>query len=305
MSQVMTSSKSSSRTSWKKEKLKRSLAPYLFVLPNFVIFLTFIVIPAFVGFVYSFHEYDGLNEMEFLGLQNYAAVLANGEFWASLGRTGLYAGVVVPGIYALSLGIALLLIREVRLKGLFRASIYWPTMISYIIVGLTWKWIFGDSFGILNHILNTLGFGSIGWLTDPFYANLSVIIATLWSRVGFFMVIFIAGLQSIPVDMYEASSLDGASRWRTFRDITLPMLKPTSLLVFMVALIDAFKAYPLMFALTGGGPGKETTFIVQYIYEIGFSKQELGMASAMSVILFVIIGAFTALQFRLSKGGAD
>ncbi|WP_404821485.1 carbohydrate ABC transporter permease [Paenibacillus massiliensis] len=305
MSQVMTSSKSSSRTSWKKEKLKRSLAPYLFVLPNFVIFLTFIVIPAFVGFVYSFHEYDGLNEMEFLGLQNYAAVLANGEFWASLGRTGLYAAVVVPGIYALSLGIALLLIREVRLKGLFRASIYWPTMISYIIVGLTWKWIFGDSFGILNHILSTLGFGSIGWLTDPFYANLSVIIATLWSRVGFFMVIFIAGLQSIPVDMYEASSLDGASRWRTFRDITLPMLKPTSLLVFMVALIDAFKAYPLMFALTGGGPGKETTFIVQYIYEIGFSKQELGMASAMSVILFVIIGAFTALQFRLSKGGAD
>ncbi|WP_445667295.1 carbohydrate ABC transporter permease [Paenibacillus sp. FSL K6-1230] len=305
MSQVMTGSKSSSRTSWKKEKLKRSLAPYLFVLPNFVIFLTFIVIPAFVGFVYSFHEYDGLNEMEFLGLQNYAAVLANGEFWASLGRTGLYAAVVVPGIYALSLGIALLLIREVRLKGLFRASIYWPTMISYIIVGLTWKWIFGDSFGILNHILNTLGFGSIGWLTDPFYANLSVIIATLWSRVGFFMVIFIAGLQSIPVDMYEASSLDGASRWRTFRDITLPMLKPTSLLVFMVALIDAFKAYPLMFALTGGGPGKETTFIVQYIYEIGFSKQELGMASAMSVILFVIIGAFTALQFRLSKGGAD
>lgn len=305
MSQVVTSSKNSSRASWKKEKLKRSIAPYLFVLPNFVIFLTFIVIPALVGFVYSFHEYDGLNEMEFLGFQNYAAVLANGEFWASLGRTGLYAVVVVPGIYALSLGIALLLIREVRLKGLFRASIYWPTMISYIIVGLTWKWIFGDSFGILNHILNTLGFGSIGWLTDPFYANLSVIIATLWSRVGFFMVIFIAGLQSIPVDMYEASSLDGASRWRTFRDITLPMLKPTSLLVVMVALIDAFKAYPLMYALTGGGPGKETTYIVQYIYEIGFSKQELGMASAMSVVLFVIIGAFTALQFRLSKGGAD
>lgn len=305
MSQVVSSSKNSSRASWKKEKLKRSIAPYLFVLPNFVIFLTFIVIPALVGFVYSFHEYDGLNEMEFLGFQNYAAVLANGEFWASLGRTGLYAVVVVPGIYALSLGIALLLIREVRLKGLFRASIYWPTMISYIIVGLTWKWIFGDSFGILNHILNTLGFGSIGWLTDPFYANLSVIIATLWSRVGFFMVIFIAGLQSIPVDMYEASSLDGASRWRTFRDITLPMLKPTSLLVVMVALIDAFKAYPLMYALTGGGPGKETTYIVQYIYEIGFSKQELGMASAMSVVLFVIIGAFTALQFRLSKGGAD
>lgn len=305
MSQVWTSPKSTTEMSWKKEKLKRALAPYLFVLPNFVIFATFIVVPAIVGFVYSFHEYDGLNEMEFLGFRNYAEVLADGEFWAALGRTGLYAAVVVPGIYVLALGIALLLVREVKLKGLFRASIYWPTMISYIIVGLTWKWIFGDSFGILNYLLNALGFGSIGWLTDPFYANLSIIIATLWSRTGFFMVIFIAGLQSISADLYEASSLDGASRWRTFRDITLPMLKPTSLLVLMVAIIDAFKAYPLMYALTGGGPGKETTFIVQYIYEIGFTKQELGMASAMSVILFAIIAVFSALQFRLSKGGEN
>ncbi|MFD1957363.1 carbohydrate ABC transporter permease [Paenibacillus thailandensis] len=305
MSQAWTSPKSTTETSWKKEKLKRALAPYLFVLPNFVIFATFIVVPAIVGFVYSFHEYDGLNEMEFLGFRNYAEVLADGEFWAALGRTGLYAAVVVPGIYVLALGIALLLVREVKLKGLFRASIYWPTMISYIIVGLTWKWIFGDSFGILNYLLNALGFGSIGWLTDPFYANLSIIIATLWSRTGFFMVIFIAGLQSISADLYEASSLDGASRWRTFRDITLPMLKPTSLLVLMVAIIDAFKAYPLMYALTGGGPGKETTFIVQYIYEIGFTKQELGMASAMSVILFAIIAVFSALQFRLSKGGEN
>ncbi|MFC7750260.1 carbohydrate ABC transporter permease [Paenibacillus thermoaerophilus] len=296
---------SNSQSSWKKEKWKRLLAPYLFILPNLVIFLTFIVIPAIVGFVYSFHKYDGLNEMEFLGFDNYIEVLRNEEFWSALGRTGMYAAVVVPGIYVLALGIAILLIREVKLKGLFRASIYWPTMISYIIVGLTWKWIFGDTFGILNYLLDKMGFEPIPWLTDPFWANLSVVIATLWSRVGFFMVIFIAGLQSIPTDMYEAANLDGASKWRTFWNITLPLLKPTSVLVLMVSIIDAFKAYPLMYALTGGGPGKETTYIVQYIYEIGFTKQELGLASAMSVILFAIIGIFSALQFRLSKGGAN
>ncbi|GAB2717637.1 sugar ABC transporter permease [Paenibacillus thermoaerophilus] len=305
MSQAFAKQMSNSQSSWKKEKWKRLLAPYLFILPNLVIFLTFIVIPAIVGFVYSFHKYDGLNEMEFLGFDNYIEVLRNEEFWSALGRTGMYAAVVVPGIYVLALGIAILLIREVKLKGLFRASIYWPTMISYIIVGLTWKWIFGDTFGILNYLLDKMGFEPIPWLTDPFWANLSVVIATLWSRVGFFMVIFIAGLQSIPTDMYEAANLDGASKWRTFWNITLPLLKPTSVLVLMVSIIDAFKAYPLMYALTGGGPGKETTYIVQYIYEIGFTKQELGLASAMSVILFAIIGIFSALQFRLSKGGAN
>jgi alpha-1,4-digalacturonate transport system permease protein len=305
VSQALAKQMSNSQSSWKKEKWKRLLAPYLFILPNLVIFLTFIVIPAIVGFVYSFHKYDGLNEMEFLGFDNYIEVLRNEEFWSALGRTGMYAAVVVPGIYVLALGIAILLIREVKLKGLFRASIYWPTMISYIIVGLTWKWIFGDTFGILNYLLDKMGFEPIPWLTDPFWANLSVVIATLWSRVGFFMVIFIAGLQSIPTDMYEAANLDGASKWRTFWNITLPLLKPTSVLVLMVSIIDAFKAYPLMYALTGGGPGKETTYIVQYIYEIGFTKQELGLASAMSVILFAIIGIFSALQFRLSKGGAN
>jgi alpha-1,4-digalacturonate transport system permease protein len=284
-------------------RLKKQLAPYLFVLPNFLIFSTFIVIPAIVGFIYSFHEYDGLNEMEFLGLDNFKAILSDIEFWAALGRTGIYAAIVVPCIFVVSLGIAILLIQEIRMKGLFRAIIYWPTMISFIIVGLTWKWIIGE-FGVLNYLVTSLGKEPIGWLTNPLYATISVMIATIWSRVGFFMVIFIAGLQAIPVDMYEAARLDGASKWRSFWTITLPLLKPTSVLVVMVSLIEAVKAYPLMFALTGGGPGKDTTYIVQYIYQIGFGKQELGLASAMSVVLFLIIGVISALQFRLSKGGA-
>ncbi|MDF2723298.1 MAG: sugar transporter permease, partial [Paenibacillus sp.] len=200
--------------------------------------------------------------------------------------------------------VAMMLIRPFKAKGLFRSIFYWPTMISYIIVGLTWKWIFGD-FGIMNYALSVFGAGPIEFMSNPLFANLSVIIATVWSRLGFFMVIFMAGLQAIPTDFYEAARLDGASKLRVFRSITLPLLKPTTVLVIMLSMIDAFKAYPLLFALTGGGPGKETTYIVQYIYETGFAKQELGMASAMSVVLFVLICLFTAVQNKLSKGGED
>lgn len=283
---------------------KLVIAPYLFILPNLLIFSTFIVFPSLLGLYYSFHVYDGLNPMKFNGLDNYLKILTDREFWSTIGRTGVYAVIVVPLIYAAALGIALPLAREIRMRGFFRAIFYWPTMISYIIVGLTWKWIFGDSFGILNHLLTMAGAEPVGFLTSSFWANTAVIIATVWSRAGFFMVIFIAGLQAIPTDYYEVARLDGATGSKVFRYITLPLLKPTSLLVVMLCLIDAFKAFPLMFALTGGGPGKETTFIVQYIYEIGFNRQELGLASAMSVILFILIGGFSALQFRLSKGGA-
>ncbi|MBP1153763.1 MULTISPECIES: sugar ABC transporter permease [unclassified Paenibacillus] len=286
-----------------KRKKKFQLTPYLFVLPNFLIFSIFIIVPTIMGFIYSFNEYDGLNPMEFIGIENYMNVFTNEMFWSALGKTALYAAIVVPLIYCLSLAVAMLLIQEIRLKGFFRAIFYWPTMISFIIVGLTWKWIFGD-LGILNYILSLFGADTIPFLSSPFYANLSVIIATVWSRLGFFMVIFMAGLQAIPGDYYEAAHLDGASKLRSFWSITLPLLKPTSFLVIMISLIDAFKSYPLMFALTGGGPGRETTFIVQYIYEVGFMRQELGVASAMSVVLFVIISLFTILQFRLAKGGA-
>lgn len=289
-----------------KRRREKSMGwiPYLFVLPNLLIFGTFIVIPTIIGFYYSFHEYDGLNPMEFVGFSNYREILMNEDFWSALGKTARYALIVVPSIYCLSLAVAMLLIQPLRMKGIFRSVFYWPTMISYIIVGLTWKWIFGD-FGVLNYFMTLFGVDPVHFLSDSFFANVSVIIATVWSRLGFYMVIFMAGLQAIPTDYYEAAKLDGASHGKVFWSITLPLLKPTTVLVVMLTLIEAFKAYPLLFALTGGGPGKETTFVVQYIYETGFAKQELGMASAMSVLLFLLISVFTAVQFRLSKGGAN
>jgi len=288
----------------KKRKYKLQLAPYLFVLPNLLIFTIFIVVPTILGAVYSFHDYDGLNPMKYVGFENYAEIFTDKKFWLTLGKTATYAVIVVPLIYACSLGVAILLVQQIVLKGFFRAIFYWPTMISFIIVGLTWRWIFGE-LGIINAVLDFLDKNTIGFLSDAFYSKAIVIIAAVWSRLGFFMVIFVAGLLAIPKDYYEAAHLDGASKLKAFVHITLPLLKPTTLLVVMLSTIEAFKAYPLMFALTGGGPNKATTYIVQYIYETGFAKQELGLASAMSIVLFVIITIFTILQFRLSKGGEN
>jgi alpha-1,4-digalacturonate transport system permease protein len=286
------------------DKFKRAAAPYLFVLPNLIIFITFIVIPAIYGLVYSFMKYDGLNPMEYVGFRNYEKVLTTPEFWTVLGRTAKYVAVTVPLIYVCSLAIALILSRELAGKGIFRTVFYWPTLISYIIVGLTWKWIFSDSFGIMNYLLESAGLEPVNWMTNGFNATMTIIVATVWSRLGFYMVILIAGLQSIPQDYYEAATIDGASKARSFWSITMPLLKPTTVLVIMLSVIEAFKAYPLIKSLTGGGPGKDTTFIVQHIYQIGFEKQDLGLASAMSVVLLVLIAALSIVQLKLSKGGA-
>lgn len=290
-------------TSLKKENMKRGLVPYLFILPNFIIFLIFVVIPAIYGLVYSFTNYDGLSEMKFIGLKNYISIFKDAEFWSVLGKTSLYAVIVVPLIFVFSLMIANYLIKEIRFKGIIRAIFYWPTMVSFIIVGFTWKWMLGDNFGIVNYFLNLSGHASVKWLTSGFTASIAVIVATLWCRIGFYMIIFIGGLQSIPTSYYEAAHIDGATKSQVFAAITLPLLKPTSLMVVILSVIDAFKSYPLILALTGGGPAKSTTYLVQYIYQFGFERYEIGYASAMSVILFVLLGTFTAIQFKINRGG--
>ncbi len=279
----------------------RRYAPYLFLLPNFSIFVVFVVIPALYGLYYSFTKYDGLNPPEFVGFENYIDIFSDNKFWLIFAQTGVYSAIVVPSLYIFSLLVALLLVQNIKFKSLFRAAIYWPTMISFIVVGVTWKWIFGDTFGILNYLIELSGNTGIPWLTNPTFAKLTVIVATLWGRVGFYMVIMMAGLQNIPLQYYEAARIDGAGAIKRFFTITIPLLKPTSVMILMLSLIESFKAYPLIVALTDGGPGKSTTYIVQYIYRYGFEKSKLGYASAMSVILFIVIMIVTAIQFRSGK----
>ncbi|MGL5950643.1 MAG: carbohydrate ABC transporter permease, partial [Cetobacterium sp.] len=250
-----------------------------------------------------FTNYDGLFQMDFVGIKNYQRIFRDRNFWRIFVETFKYVFIVVPIMYVVSLGLAMIVIQNIKCKGLIRGIFYWPVMISSVVVGVTWKWIFGDALGVANYIITILGQNPIPWLTEDSYAFIAVIIATVWSRAGFFMVLFIGGLNGISESYYEAAKIDGANLVQRFFKVTLPLIKPTSVLVIMLSCIESFKVYPLILSLTGGGPGRSTTYLVQYVYQTGFVKTEVGFASAMSIILFLVILVFSSIQFKLSKGG--
>lgn len=286
-----------------KKDMGIRVTPWVLLFPNLFIFVCFILVPTFMGFGLSLYKWDGLGDKKFVGFNNFIKAFSDTNFWGAMGRTFMYTLICVPLIMIISLFLANLMVKEFRAKGLFRAIFYWPTMISFIIVGLSFKFLFGDEFGIINYLLEVFNQSPIKWLTNSSYAILVVVIATVWARSGFYMINFISGLQSIPTSYYEACEVDGANSIQRFFYITLPLLKPTTFLVLILSMIDMFKAYPLIKALTDGGPNSSTKYMVQYIYEEAFNKQNMGYASALSVILLIVLAIFTAIQFKINNGG--
>lgn len=288
-----------------KRSTKQKLTPYMFVLPNLLVFGIFIIYPAFYGLYISFNKWDIISKPSFVGLSNFINIFNNPTFLDTLRRTFIYVGISVPLMFTLALVMAIGLDKKIKGRGAFRAIFYMPAMLSFIIIGVSWKWILGDNFGIVNYILELIGMQPISWLTTPTLAFAIVILVTVWARAGYFMVIFLAGLQGISGVYYEAAEIDGASKWQQFVHITLPMLKPTSLVVVVLSTISVFKMFDLIIALTQGGPGRATTFLVQDIYLMAFERGNLGLASAMSVVLFVILSILTIIQFKVSARGGN
>jgi len=285
------------------KNLEMKIFPYLMLLPALVIFSMFLFWPAINGIWISLHSWDGLNPMRFLGIENYTRIFRDGHFLRAFGNTMRFTVITVPSIYIVALGLALMLTRRIKAAGFFRAIFYWPTMISSIIVGLSWRFLMGESFGFINFILTTLGLQPVRWLTDINMAMFTVIFVTTWSLAGYYMVMLIAGLKSIPDTYYEAAEIHGANFWQQFFYITLPLLRPMSLLVLVLSTVAVVRSYPLILALTGGGPAGATRFMVQMIHETGFERLQMGAASAMAAVLFVVLAVLTAIQFRLNRGG--
>ena len=294
--------KNAKRSSIASTEMK--IFPYVMIAPNLLIFLIFIAVPAVFGLVYSLTDWGGIGELNFIGFANYAELFTDRRFWISMRQTFLYAIISLPLIMVVSLLLATLLVKSIHGRGFFRAVFYWPSMISYIVVGLLFQFIFGDSTGIINYLLSTMGLPEVTWFTNSITAMAVVVLATVWSRTGFYMVTFISGLQSIDDTYYEAAEVDGASPMRKFFSITLPLLKPTMFLVMILSFIDLFKQYGLVITMTNGGPAGATKFAVQYIYEEAFQKFRLGYASALSMVTMLILAILTLLQFKLNNGGA-
>ena len=285
------------------KSFERKVFPYLMLAPTLLVFGVFLFYPALNGVWISLTKWDGVNPQKFIGFQNYLKLAADKNFWESFANTILFTAFSVPLIYAAALGLAVLLTGEIKGSNFFRAVFYWPTMISSIVVGLTWRFLLREDFGVVNYLLTLMEKSPVKWLTDARNAMMVIILVTVWSMAGYYMVMFVSGIKGISQTYYEAARIDGGGAWQQFWYITLPLLKPTSLLVIVLSTINVIKTYPLVFALTQGGPAGATKFMVQTIQETGFEKSQMGYASAMTMVLFLVLSMFTSVQFKVNRGG--
>lgn len=293
--------------SFRKYRMKQKMVPYLFLTPNLLIFSIFIIFPALIGIYYSFTNMTlfTFGTPDLIGFENYRNLLQDEDFIAAIWNTLKLVVATVPIVFVTSLLIAMLLVQPIKWIGFFRATYYWPVMISAVVVGIIWNWILAGNFGLFNTALGTIGIGPIDTLINPRFAWWSVVFATVWSRTGYYMIIFVAALLSVPETLYEAAKMDGASRLQRFMYVTYPSLKAARLMVFILVTMEIFKTYPLVVTLTGGGPFDATEFTVQYIYEMAFKSYQVGYASAMSVVMLIFVTIVTGLNFYLSKGGKN
>ena len=283
---------------------QRKVMPYIFITPTLLIFLVFVAFPILYSAVISFFKWNGISEPVFRGIRNYLRLLDDRVFWISLQNTVNFTIGVVPLSMIIGLLAALGLNRP-KLPGraALRAIYFLPFVISAVATATTAGWIFGDTFGVINKLLVELGMKKVQWLTNRHTAMLTVVFVTVWVRLGFCMLIYLAGLQSIPPDLVEAAKVDGASRWRQFRHITLPLLKPTTFLLIVLNIIYSFEVFDMVFVLTNGGPGYATTVLTVFIYNSAFQTQSVGYASAIGIVFMAIIMTITLVQWRLSNEG--
>lgn len=279
-------------------------APLVYLIPFLAVFAVFLVYPIFYGAYVSFTDWDLLTSPKPVGLDNYRALLSNSLFWKSLRNTALFVGLNVPLSVVIPLGLAILVNEPIRGRTFFRCAFTAPVMISVASVGILWVWFLNPAVGLINYYLESLGLPSQNWLNQSGWALVAVVVTTVWWTTGWNLILFLAGLQEIPDHLYEAAKLDGAGPWSLFKDITLPGLRHTMLFVTVTTFIGSWRIFQQVFVMTNGGPFDSTRTVVQHLYEEGFRFFRMGDASAVAWALFVVVLAFTLVQFRLLRADA-
>jgi multiple sugar transport system permease protein len=282
-------------------------AAWLFLAPALLLIGVFFFLPVLASFVLSVTDFDiyaigDLSNARVVGLGNYTALFDNPLFWTALQNTFYFALVGGPLTVAVSLAAALLVnAKLVRFRTLFRTIYFVPFVTTLVAVAVVWRYLYHPQYGLLNWALGFVGVGPIDWLADPRWAMPAIILLAIWKNFGYNMLIFIAGLQAIPEELYEAAQLDGAGPWQRFRHVTLPSLAPTFFFVGVVTMIGYFQLFSEPYVMTGGGPLRSTTSLVLLMYEEGFRWWRLGAAAAVAFLLFLIILGWTALQLRIER----
>ena len=286
---------------------ERSGAAYVFLAPALVIIGVFFLLPIAAALVLSLTDFDiysiaSIGNARFLGFANYARLLRTSDFWTALLNTLYFALVGGPLSIAASLSAALLLNNNlVRFRSFFRTVYFAPFVTTLVAVAIVWKYMYHPQFGVLNYVLGKIGVGPIDWLGNPHWAMPAIILVAVWKNFGYNMLIFIAGLQSIPQELYEAAHLDGAGPWQRFRHVTLPMLAPTLVFVSVITMIGYFQLFAEPYVMTHGGPLRSTTSIVLLMYEEGFRWWRMGYAASLAFVLFAVVLVATLVQLRVQR----
>jgi len=280
---------------------REALWALLFLSPFFLGLIFFIAGPVIAAFILSLTRWDLMGAPEWIGIQNYTTLVHDPTFWQALGNTIYYTGVSVPVGLALGLGLAVLMNRKLAGVHAFRVIYFAPVTVSIVAVSLLWAWLYTPSFGFLNYVLAALHLPTSRWLVDPRMAMPSIILVGLWRGLGFNIIVFLAGLQAIPRDLYEAGEIDGADELRQFRHITIPMLSPTMFFAIVMAVISSFQIFEQTYIMTQGGPGNSTLTFIYYIFLTGFTYLRMGYASALSFVFLALILAVTVVQVRLQS----
>ena len=292
------------RRRWTKKDFKRALPAYLFLLPGAALFVVWTLYPLLSAFRMSFYEWNLIKPSKFVGFDNYHRALTDPVFWMAFRNTLFYVVVTVPGQMIIGLAIALLLDGPLRARAVYRTIYYVPVVTSWVVVSLIFTFLFNSQSGLVNWVLNDnlhLIGRNIGWLREPWPAKIAIASLGIWKGVGWTMVIFLAGLQSIPQSLHEAAAVDGATPWRRLRDITIPLLRNTITFVLVILTIGAFQVFISVYVMTGGKPLHRTDVILTYMYSNAFEFLDLGYGSAISYLLAGMVFLLGIIQIRLLR----
>lgn len=275
----------------------RKILPYIMIAPAMITSLVFLIYPIIYMFYLSFYNWNMIGEMKFIGFDNYVALLTDPEFMQVLLNTCQFTFWTVSGSLVLGLGLALYLKKNSKINRIIQTVMFTPYILPMVSIAFVWMWIMDTDLGLLNYILDLFGIDKVMWLGDPEVAMYSLIIVNIWKSAGYYTLIFLSALQGIPTYLYEAAELDNAKPVTTFFKITLPMLSPTLFFLALTAIIGSFKVFETVNVMTSGGPLNSTTTLVYYIYQYGFQYYKIGYASAIGVILMIIVSIFTVIYF--------
>lgn len=283
-------------------KLRNTLIGWSFILPNFIGFAILTLIPVITLFYMSFTNWNVFGKADWVGLANFQRLVGDGSFRIAVVNTLYYSVLHIPLTIIVALGLALLLNNKFRGIAFFRTAAFFPYITSIVAIAVVWNLLFSPDYGPINQILRFIGFENPpGWLTSSEWAMPAVVIVSTWRDMGYYMILFLAGLQTVPRELHEAARMDGANAVQRFINVTLPCLRPTMFFVIVMLTINSFKIFDLILVMTDGGPGQSTLVVSQFIYRKGFEENQFGYASAAAVVLFVMCIGVTIVQFLWNK----